>query len=107
MTAILTRTRLILEMIKFEHTIFALPFALISVLLASRPHLLPNGYTLLWIVLAMVGARSAAMAFNRIVDAEIDRQNPRTAGRHIPAGLITTAQVWTFLAASLALFEYA
>src|SRR5207302_7789529 len=86
MTAIWTRTRVILEMIKFEHTIFALPFALISVLLAARPHLLPPGLTLVWILLAMVGARSAAMAFNRVADAEIDAQNPRTANRHIPAG---------------------
>jgi 4-hydroxybenzoate polyprenyltransferase len=107
MTAIWTRTRLILDMIKFEHTIFALPFALISVLLASRPHLLPNSMTLLWILLAMVGARSAAMAFNRIADAEIDRHNPRTANRHIPAGLLTTAQVWAFLLLSLAVFETA
>ncbi|HZO86921.1 MAG TPA: UbiA-like polyprenyltransferase [Chthonomonadaceae bacterium] len=109
MRAFLTKTRMILDMIKFEHTIFAMPFALISVLLASRsqPHGLPPGRTLSWIVLAMVGARSAAMSFNRLADAEIDRQNPRTANRHLPAGLLTSAQVWLFFAAAVVLFEMA
>lgn len=109
MKNIFTRTRLILEMIKFEHTIFALPFALISVLLASRslPHGLPTISTLIWILIAMVGARSAAMAFNRIADADIDKDNPRTAKRHIPAGILSRGQVWAFLAVSVALFELA
>ena len=107
MTAIWTRTRVILEMIKFEHTIFALPFALISVLLASRPLLLPHGLTIAWILLAMVAARSAAMAFNRVADATIDAENPRTANRHIPAGIIGKAQVWVFLAIATALFVLA
>jgi len=107
MTAILSRTRLILEMIKFEHTIFALPFALIGVLLAARPGIFPGGLTLLWILLAMVGARSAAMAFNRLADADIDRDNPRTANRHIPAGLISRMQVWLFLAVAVVVFEFA
>jgi len=100
---------MILEMIKFEHTIFALPFALISVLLASRslPHGLPTVPTLVWILLAMVGARSAAMAFNRIADADFDRDNPRTARRHIPAGLLDRGQVWAFLFCAVALFELA
>ena len=103
------KIRLILEMIKFEHTIFALPFALISVMLAARdlPRGLPQFGTLCWILLAMVSARSAAMAFNRLADAEIDRKNPRTAGRHIPAGLLTRAQVGTFLLVSIALFVFA
>src|SRR5262245_40401822 len=103
------KTRQILDMIKFEHTIFALPFALISVLLASRnlPHGLPDGRTLTVILLAMVGARSAAMAFNRLVDAEFDRQNPRTANRHIPAGILSKTQVWAFFAVAVALFELA
>lgn len=103
----LHRVRLILEMIKFEHTIFAMPFALISVLLASRglPHGLPQGRVLAWIVLAMVSARSAAMAFNRLVDAGFDRENPRTAGRHIPAGLIPRSHVRLFLVTAIALFE--
>ncbi len=100
------KIRLILEMIKFEHTIFALPFALISALLASRdlPHGLPGIATLGWILLAMVTARSAAMAFNRLADAEIDRKNPRTAARHIPAGLLTRAQVGAFLLVAVGLF---
>jgi len=107
MTAIISRTRLILEMIKFEHTIFALPFALISVLLAARPQLLPDARVTLWVLVAMVSARSAAMAFNRIADAQIDAENPRTARRHIPAGLIGKTQVWVFLAIAIALFELA
>lgn len=108
MQAFLTRARLLLEMIKFEHTIFALPFALISFLLAIRHT--PggfNGVTLLWIVVAMVGARSAAMAFNRLVDAEYDGRNPRTAKRHIPAGLLSRAQVGAFLIIAIVLFELA
>ena len=107
MKAFFAKTRLILQMIKFEHTIFALPFALISVILATRQqhHLTAN--SLLWILLAMVGARSAAMAFNRLADADIDAENPRTASRHIPAGLLTKAQVMLFLLASIAVFEIA
>ena len=98
---------MILEMIKFEHTIFALPFALISVLLASQPRLFPDAGVLFWIIVAMVSARSAAMAFNRIADADIDKDNPRTASRHIPSGQLTRLQVWAFFAVALALFEVA
>jgi 4-hydroxybenzoate polyprenyltransferase len=108
MQTFLHKTRMILEMIKFEHTLFALPFALISVILAARD--LKQGLTadtLAWILLAMVGARSAAMAFNRLVDAEFDRDNPRTASRHIPAGLLSRVQVWIFLLITVALFELA
>jgi 4-hydroxybenzoate polyprenyltransferase len=86
--------RLILEMIQFEHTLFALPFALMSMLLAADG--LPSGRTVGWILVAMVGARSCAMAFNRLVDQEFDRLNPRTAGRALPAGLLTRGQVWVF-----------
>jgi len=108
MNAFLTRSRLLLDMIKFEHTIFALPFALISFLLAIRHSPAGfNGVTLSWIVVAMVGARSAAMAFNRLVDAEYDAQNPRTAKRHIPAGLLSRAQVTLFLIIAILLFEIA
>lgn len=108
-TGFWNRLRIILEMIKFEHTIFALPFALISALLASRslPHGLPSPRTAAWILAAMVGARSAAMAFNRLVDAGIDAQNPRTAMRAIPAGLLRADQVALFTVASVALFELA
>mgnify|MGYP000283037947 CR=1 FL=1 len=92
---------LLLEMIKFEHTVFALPFALIGMLLAADG--LPPPPVLGWIVVAMVGARSSAMAFNRLVDLEIDRHNPRTAGRALPAGLLSSGQAWgfTFLSAAL------
>jgi 4-hydroxybenzoate polyprenyltransferase len=101
------RLRLTLDMIRFEHSVFALPFALTGALLAFRES---GGFStrgwwmLLWIVLAMVGARSAAMAFNRLVDAEIDARNPRTKSRHIPAGLLTRAFCWGFTLASCALF---
>ena len=100
-----TRLRLTLDMIKFEHSVFALPFALTGALLAWRDDNFNTagwGWKLLWIVVAMVGARSAAMAFNRLLDAEIDARNPRTATRHIPAGLLSRRFAWGFtIAASL------
>jgi len=84
----------ILEMIKFEHTIFALPFAIMSAFLAAET--LPSWSKLGWILVAMVGARSCAMSFNRLADAEIDTQNPRTRRRAIPAGLLRKSEVWVF-----------
>src|SRR5690606_3908151 len=78
------RVRIVLEMIKIEHTLFALPFAFLGMLLAAEG--LPSWRTIGWIVVAMVGARSAAMAFNRLADRHIDAANPRTAGRALPAG---------------------
>src|SRR6516164_3586649 len=99
----LQRLRLTLDMIRFEHSVFALPFALTGALLAFREsgNFVSRGWwTVLWIVLAMIGARSAAMAFNRLVDAEIDARNPRTRGRHIPAGLLSRAFCWGFTVAS-------
>jgi 4-hydroxybenzoate polyprenyltransferase len=101
------RLRLTLEMIKFEHSVFALPFALTGALLAYRAtHLAVGafGEKLLWIVLAMVGARSAAMAFNRILDAGIDAKNPRTRMRHIPAGILSTGFAWGFVTVSVLVF---
>ena len=95
------RLRLTLEMIKFEHSLFALPFALTGAMLAWSELGFPvssMGWQLLWIVIAMVAARSAAMTFNRILDAEIDFKNPRTRGRHIPAGLLSKRFAWVFLA---------
>jgi 4-hydroxybenzoate polyprenyltransferase len=92
-----------LEMIRFEHSVFALPFALIGAMLAARSidWNLPDWLArLLWIVLAMVGARSAAMTFNRLLDADIDAINPRTATRHIPAGLLSRKFAWSFLLAA-------
>ena len=81
-------------MIKFEHTVFALPFAIMSAFLASET--LPSWSKLGWILVAMVGARSCAMSFNRLADAEIDTQNPRTKRRAIPAGLLRKSEVWAF-----------
>ena len=101
------RIRLTLEMIKFEHSVFALPFALTGALLAFREGRYPAaqiGEKLAWIVVAMVGARSAAMAFNRLVDATIDGRNPRTRMRHLPAGMLSRGFSWGFVAASAILF---
>ncbi len=104
------RLRLTLEMIKFEHSVFALPFALTGALLAFRQDgFAANGIwrRLIWIVVAMVAARSAAMAFNRVVDAEIDGRNPRTRMRAIPAGLLTPQFAWWFATASALLLFFA
>jgi 4-hydroxybenzoate polyprenyltransferase len=95
------KLKIILEMIKFEHTVFALPFAIMSAFIAAEG--LPPLTKLGWILVAMVGARSCAMAFNRLADAEIDSQNPRTATRAIPAGLITKGAVWIFTLVSAGL----
>ncbi len=95
------KLKVILEMIKFEHTVFALPFAIMSAFIAEEG--LPPLTKLGWILVAMVGARSCAMAFNRLADAEIDSQNPRTATRAIPAGLITKGAVWFFTLVSAGL----
>ena len=106
------RLRLTLEMIKFEHSVFALPFALTGALLAFR-EAGASAFSwepwrkALWIVVAMVGARSAAMAFNRLVDAEIDGRNPRTRMRHLPAGLLSRGFGWVFVAVSSAVFVFA
>lgn len=91
-------------MIKFEHTIFALPFALIGALLASRG--LPAGRQIVWIVAAMVGARSAAMTFNRIVDLRYDRLNPRTESRALAAGTLSMAFATGFTVLAAALFVF-
>ncbi|HEX8474950.1 MAG TPA: UbiA-like polyprenyltransferase [Pyrinomonadaceae bacterium] len=94
--------RTTLEMIKIEHTLFALPFALLGAVLAARG--LPSVRQLLWITLAMVGARSAAMAFNRIADHRYDAANPRTRGRAIPSGALSLKFAWAFTLAAAALF---
>src|SRR5438046_1109380 len=90
------------RLVKIEHTVFALPFAYVGAFLAVGRT--PSAHDLLWITLAMVGARSLAMALNRLVDAGIDARNPRTAGREIPSGQLSMQQVVLFCAASLALF---
>lgn len=96
---------LILRMIKWEHTVFALPFALVSLLVASDG--VPDWSTLGWILVAMVGARSTAMAFNRLVDARIDAANPRTATREIPSGALSRTAVLVFTLATAGLFVFA
>lgn len=104
------RLLLTLGMIKFEHSVFALPFALTGALLAWRLQGFPregSAEKLLWIIVAMVTARSAAMAFNRLLDAEIDAVNPRTKGREIPAGKLTKRFTWGFLFAMSFAFVFA
>jgi 4-hydroxybenzoate polyprenyltransferase len=99
---ILHNLRTTLEMIKWEHSIFALPFALCGAMLAAGGW--PTTHQLAWIVVAMVSARSAAMAFNRVADAAIDAANPRTRTRALPAGTLTPAFVTTFVVVSCAIF---
>jgi 4-hydroxybenzoate polyprenyltransferase len=90
------------RLVKFEHTVFALPFAYVGAFLAVNA--LPSAHDLVWITVAMVGARSLAMGLNRLIDAGLDARNPRTASRELPAGLLSSAQVVLFCAASLAVF---
>lgn len=102
------RIRTVLEMIKFEHSVFALPFALVGALLAARAGGgLPTWRQILWIVVAMVGARSAAMTMNRIADVEYDRRNPRTAKRALPAGELSLGFAWAFTALASAVLVIA
>ena len=104
--ALATRVRIFGRMIRFSHTVFALPFALGAVVLAQR--ISPLTLRLLfWIVVAMAGARSAAMGFNRIADMEIDRENPRTAGRELPTGAISLKAALTFVGISSLVFVLA
>ncbi|MGI6285282.1 UbiA-like polyprenyltransferase [Neomoorella humiferrea] len=99
------KLKIFLEMIKFEHTIFALPFAYLGAFLAAggRPTLAQLG----WITLAMIGARTAAMSLNRLIDRHIDALNPRTADRALPRGLLSVAEVWLYTIISFALLFYA
>src|SRR5580700_6528632 len=91
------RIRTVLEMIKFEHSVFALPFALVGALLAARAGGgLPTWRQILWIIVAMVGARSAAMTMNRIADLRYDARNPRTANRALPKGELSVGFAWVF-----------
>lgn len=106
MSSIARNTVKILEMIKFSHTLFALPFAMMgAVLAASRPGVVVSGVSpWLGILVCMIGARSAAMAFNRLVDRKIDAKNPRTSGRHIPAGQLSALSVGVFTIVSCLVF---
>ena len=102
---VLRNLRVTLEMIKWEHSIFALPFALCGAMLAAGG--LPSARQLAWIIVAMVAARSAAMAFNRLADASIDAANPRTSSRALPAGQLAPAFVATFVVISSVVFVVA
>ena len=102
MISVLEKLKTTLAMIKFEHTLFALPFAFLGALLAANG--LPTLPQILWITVAMFGARSAAMTFNRIVDRDIDAANPRTANRELPTGKLTLPFAWAFLYVSIGVF---
>ncbi len=101
-TTALSLPRRFASLVKFEHTVFALPFAYVGAFLALDGY--PGTANLIWLTLAMIGARTLAMALNRLVDAELDARNPRTASREIPAGILSRAQVWALCAAALALY---
>ncbi|OGW47180.1 MAG: 4-hydroxybenzoate octaprenyltransferase [Nitrospirae bacterium RBG_13_41_22] len=99
---VLNKIRIFMEMIKFQHSIFAMPFAFLGAFLSEMK--VPSLITIFWITLAMIGARSFAMAVNRLIDIEIDRRNPRTAGRALPKGLVSVWNVILFSLISLGLF---
>ncbi|OPX88069.1 MAG: 4-hydroxybenzoate octaprenyltransferase [Pelotomaculum sp. PtaB.Bin104] len=99
-----SKLKVFLEMIKFEHTVFALPFAYSGALLAEKK--IPAAHDLLWITLAMAGARTAAMSLNRIIDRHIDAKNPRTAGRALPRGLLGVGEVWVYVFISFIILLY-
>jgi len=101
-STVIRNTRLTFEMIKIEHTLFALPFAFLGAVLAANG--LPTLRQIAWIIIAMVGARSAAMAFNRLADRKIDARNPRTAMRALPSGALSVSFVWLFTIVSAMLF---
>src|SRR5229473_2066283 len=105
-TPSITRLRTVLEMIKFEHSVFALPFALTGALLAARAtrHGWPSLSQILWIVVAMVAARSAAMTMNRIADVRYDRENPRTSQRALATGTLSVQFAWFFTVAAIGVF---
>ena len=102
MNAVLRYPRLFAALVKVEHTIFALPFAYVGAFLAVDG--VPSAADVLWVTVAMVGARSLAMALNRLIDAEIDARNPRTAGREIPRGALSRLSVIAFCGISLGIF---
>lgn len=102
MSEVWNKLKTTLEMIKFEHTLFALPFAFLGAILAANG--LPTWQQIVWITVAMVGARSAAMTFNRIVDRDVDAANPRTANREIPSGKLSVGFAWAFLYISIGVF---
>ena len=106
MTSLLERARAYGRMIRFSHSVFALPFALTSAALAAQGGAATGGHVF-WIVVAMVAARSAAMGFNRLVDQAIDARNPRTASRELPRGIVSRGEAWLFVALSVGVFVLA
>ena len=106
----ISKIKTFFELIKFEHTVFALPFAYLGMMMAHNTHVVGNGrdrslqYVFVWVTLAMVGARTAAMTLNRIIDLKIDRINPRTENRPICTGQFSVLAAWSAVAVSLALF---
>ena len=102
---LVSKVRILLEMIKFEHTIFALPFAYLGAFLAAKGP--PDLWTSLWILVAMVGARTAAMTFNRIVDISFDAKNPRTKDRALPKGSVKPRDAWVMVVAAAGIFFFA
>ncbi len=101
---LISYARRFVNLVKFEHSIFALPFAYAAAFLAGVQ--VPGLFRMLWITLAMVAARSFGMGFNRLIDAELDARNPRTAGREIPSGRLSRRQVWVFVIVWLAILVY-
>ncbi len=100
--SLLNKVKILLEMIKFEHTIFALPFAFLGAFLAANG--VPKLSQCLWILVGMVGGRTAAMGFNRIVDAHFDAQNPRTANRAIPKGDVSSLEAWAMVLIAIGIY---
>jgi 4-hydroxybenzoate polyprenyltransferase len=98
------KLKIFLEMIKFEHTLFALPFAYVGAILVQKG--VPSAHDLIWITLAMVGARTAAMSLNRLIDLSIDSLNPRTAKRALPSGLLSVKGVWIWVILSFVLLLF-
>lgn len=105
LSALMKKITILLEMIKFKHTVFAMPFALLGAFLAARG--LPPLRVFFWVIIAMIGARTAAMTFNRIADRRFDAANPRTKDRAIPAGAVSLKESWLLTAAASALFFFA
>ena len=104
MAGVLERIKNYMELIKVEHTVFALPFALTAALIAAKG--MPSLYQIFWISVALFGARTAAMSLNRAIDAEIDARNPRTANRHIPRGVVKRAEAYLLALVGFAVMVY-
>lgn len=106
-SSVLTKTKALANLVKLEHTVFALPFALSALLLGAPVGQLPQAITVFWVILAMVGGRTYAMGLNRLADANIDAKNPRTANREIPAGIVKPIEAWTLTLCALGLMTVA